>query len=403
MKQSITQTAIDAAKPLAKPYEIRDTKVQGFLVRVQPSGRKTYYCEYRRGAREKIGPYQTLSTKQARAQALDIIGRYLRGEDPAKKRKEERASISYQEFLERMYFPWVDANLSSAYEYKRVLNVNCKAFSNTRLKEIEVLTVQKWRMQLLADGKTPNTVNRIYTNFRASLSKAEEWELIEIHPLRKMKPLKVPENTRVRYLSSLEEYQLRNTLDEREERKRAERDSANAWRQERGYQLYPDPEKLAFMDHLKPMIILSMNTGMRKGEVFQLKWSNVNFEIRQLTVVGENSKNKKIRHIPLNTEAFDMLEKWKKQNSESVKYVFANKDGNPFSDVKKGWGEILKIAQIEDFRWHDLRHHFASKLVMAGVSLNTVRELLGHSSYEMTLRYAHLSAGHKADAVELLI
>ena len=178
MRQSITQTAIDAAMPKSKAYEIRDTKVTGFLVRVQPSGRKTYYCEYRRGGREKIGPYQSLSTKQARKQAQKIIASYSSGEDPADKRKEERASISYEEFLETMYFPWVDANLKSFYEYRRVINVNCKEFKNTRLKDIEVNNVQKWRMKLLASGKKPYTVNRIYTNFRASLSKAVEWGFI---------------------------------------------------------------------------------------------------------------------------------------------------------------------------------------------------------------------------------
>ena len=258
-------------------------------------------------------------------------------------------------------------------------------------------------MRLLSQGKTPNTVNRIYTNFRASLSKAEEWELIDVHPLRKMKPLKTPENTRVRYLRPDEETRLRQALDEREERKRAERRSANAWRNERGYQLYPDPKDLAFMDHLKPMILLSMNTGMRKGEVFKLTWSNVDFKMKQLTVAAPTAKNGKVRHIPLNSEALDLLIEWKLQDLKDSKYVFANKDGVPFDNVKKGWAKILKAAQIDDFRWHDLRHHFASKLVMAGVNLNTVRDLLGHSSYAMTLRYAHLSAGHKAEAVELLV
>ena len=304
MKQSITQTTIDAAKSKSKAYEIRDTKVSGFLVRVQPSGRKTYYCEYRRGAREKIGPYQSLSTKQARMQAQDIIARYLRGEDPAKKRKEKRAGISYQEFLDTMYLPWVDANLRSAYEYRRVLNVNCKSFRKTCLKDIDANIVQKWRMKLLASGKTPYTVNRIYTNFRASLSKAEEWGFIEHHPLRKMKPLKTPENTRVRYLLEDEENRLRNTLAQRETKKREERRSANAWRIKRGYPTYIDPDQLAFMDHLKPMILLSMNTGLRRGEIFQLRWSNVNFETKQITVVGEAAKNGKIRHVPLNSESY---------------------------------------------------------------------------------------------------
>lgn len=402
MKQTITQSAIQAAKPRAKAYEIRDTKVLGFLVRVQPSGRKTYYCEYKRGGREKIGPFQSMSTKQARARAQEIIAGYLRGEDPAEKRKLDRARIRYGEFLETMYFPWVDANLRSAYEYRRVLNVNCQAFKNTALNDIEVHAVQKWRMNLLSDGKTPNTVNRIYTNFRASLSKAEEWGFIEVHPLRKMKPLKTPENTRIRYLKPDEEVRLRKALDEREARKRSERRSANTWRIERGYPTYPYPNDLAFMDHLKPMILLSMNTGLRKGEVFKLTWSKVDFDTKQLTVAAQTAKSGKVRHIPLNSEALDLLIDWKSQSSNDAIFVFANKDGIPFDNVKKGWAKILKAADIHDFRWHDLRHHFASRLVILGVNLNTVRELLGHSSYAMTLRYAHLSEWHKTEAVGLL-
>ena len=402
MKRKLTQTAIKAAKPKTKAYEIRDTNTSGFLVRIQPSGRKTYYCEYKRGGRVKIGVFQSLSTKQARAIAQNILAKYHMGEDPAQKKKEERAAISYREFLEKYYFPWVDANLRSAYEYKRVINTNCKAFSATALNGFDVRMVEKWRLKLLSKGRSPNTVNRIYTNFRASLSKAEEWGFIDEHPLRKMKPLKMAENTRVRYLYPEEEKRLRFALYEREARKRKERKSANAWRVERGYPTYPDPAELAFMDHLKPMVLLSMNTGMRQGEVFKLRWSNVNFETKHLTVAGQTAKSGKVRHIPLNSESFDVLSKWRNQHSVGSKYVFANREGVPFGNVKKGWAKVLKAANIEDFRWHDLRHHFASRLVMAGVNLNTVRELLGHSSYAMTLRYAHLSAGHKAEAVELI-
>ncbi len=89
------------------------------------------------------------------------------------------------------------------------------------------------------------------------------------------------------------------------------------------------------------------------------------------------------------------------KNPESS-YVFCNKDGAPYGDIKKSFFTALKKAGIIDFHFHDLRHTFASQLVMSGVDLNTVRELLGHKSLEMTLRYSHLSPDHKKRAVDIL-
>lgn len=94
---------------------------------------------------------------------------------------------------------------------------------------------------------------------------------------------------------------------------------------------------------------------------------------------------------------------WRK-NIYVDRLVFPNpKSGNAFDNVNKAWTGILGVAEIENFRWHDMRHHFASKLVMNGVDLNTVRELLGHADIKMTLRYAHLAPEHKANAVEKLV
>jgi len=103
----------------------------------------------------------------------------------------------------------------------------------------------------------------------------------------------------------------------------------------------------------------------------------------------------------LNDEALSVLRQWQKQiKGEGL--VFPGKNGSRLDNVRKSWAGLLKNASITGFRWHDLRHDFASKLVMAGVPLNTVRDLLGHADLTTTLRYAHLAPDHRAQAVALL-
>jgi integrase len=123
-------------------------------------------------------------------------------------------------------------------------------------------------------------------------------------------------------------------------------------------------------------------------------------------VQSRKSKRHKniVRHIPLNSEALFAIEIWHKQCGDKHGSIFINEEtGKSYTTVKKAWNSLRDEAELKNFRWHDFRHHFASSLVMAGVDLNTVRELLGHSSTKMTLRYAHLAPKHKADAVEKLI
>ena len=141
---------------------------------------------------------------------------------------------------------------------------------------------------------------------------------------------------------------------------------------------------------------------MRRGEVFNLTWADIDLKNKLITVEGDTSKSGQTRHIPMNKETVATIEEWRKQYPRNSGYVFPGKDGNRLDNVKKSWDGVLKLAGIEGFRWHDLRHTFASKLVMAGVPLNTVRDLLGHSDLAMTLRYAHLAPDSKASAVNLL-
>jgi len=144
-----------------------------------------------------------------------------------------------------------------------------------------------------------------------------------------------------------------------------------------------------------------MNTGIRRGEALALTWDNVNLRAGILTVAGETAKSHHTRHIPLNLEARDILTAWKKQG-DGTSLIFPARDGDPLGSVKKSWAGVLADAKITGFRWHDLRHHFASRLVMAGADLYTVKDLLGHSTISVTERYAHLAPEHKQAAVALL-
>jgi integrase len=105
----------------------------------------------------------------------------------------------------------------------------------------------------------------------------------------------------------------------------------------------------------------------------------------------------------LNAEAVRVLTGCQRGGADAD-YVFAGREeGEPLEDIKKAWAPLLKEAKIHGFTFHDLRHTFASKLVMARVDLNTVRELLGLSDIKMTLRYAHLAPQHTAAAVARLV
>lgn len=399
MRAFIGNQLISKLSPSDKQYDVRDTKLTGFLIRVNPSGKMYYVCQYKRGRRINIGKVGVLTPAQARDKALTILGDVAKGLDPSAKKK---SGLKLREFIEEHYKPWVKAHRKVADKtLDRIRRCFTKPFGELPLKEITPILIDQWRTQRLKNGCSSETANRDVATFKAALSKAVLWNLIEHHPLEKLKLLKSDRSSKVRFLSMIEEQRLREALLARETRIKAERTSANQWRQIREYDLLPDLDCFNFTDHLYPMVLLSINTGLRQGELFSLKWENINLEQATLTIEGAYAKSGRTRHIPLNEEALHVIKHWNKQK-ENNDLVFPSKEGKRFNSIKKAWASVLKDASIDNFRWHDLRHHFASKLVMASVDLNTVRELLGHSDISMTLRYAHLAPEHKAAAVARL-
>ena len=392
---------VKAVKPGPRPYEIRDGRLPGFLLRVQPSGTLIYVCQYGRGKRLTIGPTSKLTPTQARDKAREILASVELGADPQAERK-ARKTHTFETFIRDDYGPWFQSPRRTGGMTVHYLLSRFPELKTKRLADINAWLVEKWRAQRLKQVK-PATANRELVTLKAALSKAVEWGLLEMHPLVKVKPSKVDHVGRVRFLAMNEEQRLREALEAREERYRQERDQANAWRGQRDYPLLPDLRAAPFVDHLKPLVLLSLNTGLRRGELFNLERSHVDLGRSNLTVAGDTQGNKtaKARHIPLNAEARSVLVEWI-THYQPTGLLFPGRYGGRLDNINHGWERLRQEAQLDNFRWHDLRHTFASKLVMAGVDLNTVRELLGHTGLDMTLRYAHLAPEHKAAAVAKL-
>lgn len=389
MATDLSKRSIEAAKPQEKPYELRDSMVRGLILRVQPSGLKAWVVERARGQRRTLPqPYPVTTLDAARSQAMAMLS----GAEPWDRPKAEKV-VTLRGFLRDSYRPWVEAERKSG---KATVNRIESAFAEFLDKPVGSLStwaLDKWKRDRLKDGIEPATVNRDLNAIRSALAKAVEWNSLPESPMTGVKAAKVEKDDRIRYLSAEEERQLRDALARRDAAKITARERTIAGGRTQHEKVRALP-KDGYCDYLTPLTLVALNTGCRRGELTGLTWERVNLTGAMLTVTAATSKASKTRHIPLNKEAIAVLTQWKKQNSRGR--VF------PITTQKKAWASLMTAAKIHDFRLHDCRHHFASRLVMAGVDLNTVRELLGHSDIKMTLRYAHLAPEHKAAAVEKL-
>jgi integrase len=148
--------------------------------------------------------------------------------------------------------------------------------------------------------------------------------------------------------------------------------------------------------NLRELVVLAINTGMRFGEMNDLTWDRVDLLNRTIWLPGRATKNKKGRHVPLNDNALAALNAIPERIDGGRVFTNARMNEDPFKIA-------LKRARIKNFRFHDLRHTFASRLVMAGIDLYRVSQLLGHSNVLMTQRYAHLAPSAGREAVDVLV
>lgn len=154
--------------------------------------------------------------------------------------------------------------------------------------------------------------------------------------------------------------------------------------------------------HLADFIMLALNTGCRRDELLRLEWRRVDLDARLIHLDPEHTKTARRRSIPLNADAMAAMRSRRLVHAThcpTSPWVFCHADGTRIGDVKHGFGTACRRAGIEDFRIHDLRHTCAAWLVTAGVTLQAVRDLLGHTTIKMTERYAHLAPENVRAAV----
>lgn len=261
-------------------------------------------------------------------------------------------------------------NAKSTKELGYKINELLPVFGDTKAEEITKQDIIRW---LEAESKSrewkASSRNRWQAAFSLIFRVGVDNEKIITNPAARIR--RKTESEKVRFLSADEEMRLRKAITNHR--------------------------------HLDALDI-SLNTGMRQSEQFSLHWRQVNLERRMLHL--PKTKNGKPRHIPLNAVALAAFERLRSMgDGKASAPVFPNgREAQSAVQGARGWfKDAVTRAAIHEYTWHCNRHTFASRLVMAGVSLRTVGELLGHRTAQMVMRYSHLAPEHTQDAVDRLV
>lgn len=288
--------------------------------------------------------------------------------------RKEPDPIKFHEFA-KQYLRWAKVNKKDS-TYVRdvyIMRQFDSRFEGKYLHEITGWMIEKWKSERKEKCEIA-TVNRELALLKHLFSKAVEWKdenkiaFLKEDPTKAVKRLK-GETKRVRYLLPGEIQKL----------------LLNCEGLLRGF--------------LRPLVTVALHTGARKGELQGLQWPQADFELGIISLL--DTKNGERRDVPMNETVRATLNGLEKTSE----FVFPNRNGKRIDNaqVQISFVKALERSGIEDFHFHDLRHTFASNLVMQeGVELNDVRELLGHKKMEMTLRYAHLSPRHKTRVINKL-
>lgn len=313
--------------------------------------------------RKMVSNYKETAQKILSKIEVEIAeGRYLE--------KKEQKNVLFADFAEEYFNTYVKMENKNADNQRKFINGLAGEFKGMYLHQINVLVIRKYLAER-AQTLRPSSVNKYLTMLKSMFNRAIEWGIwLGTNPTMAIK--KLPENNeRYRWLTEEEQKKL--------------------------------------LSHCSGMtqiiVMIALKTGMRWGEIINLKWrqspnSNyIDFDNDAIVVHESLSKSQKSRFIPLSGTLKQVLQKVPKYSG--AEYIFWNPTKKrQLRTIRTSFENAVKRAEISDFRFHDLRHTFASQLVRSGVDLYVVQKLLGHANPKMTQRYAHLQPAQLKTAID---
>lgn len=325
-------------------------------------GNTRYYIDYR--GRDGKRKREVIKEAQSRAEAVYALQNKIKETFDSSHSLNRLKEIKFKEFS-RLYLE----NYSKLNKKSWKCDDYCLQahlvpyFREYELKEITPLLIEKYRAERLKSGMRKSSTNRELALLKKMFNLAIDWQYAKENPVRKVKLFSEKDNLKERVLSKEEEIRLLAEC----------------------------------ADHLRPIIITALNTGMRKNEILTLTWNCVDLKLQIIHVV--KTKSGKNREIPLNKGLLRLLEELK--NLKKPEFVFPNpKTNKPFRSIRHSFENACRRANIHDLRFHDLRHTFACRMIQNGCDIETLRDLLGHHSISVTERYIHTNLDQKRGVIE---
>ena len=371
--QKLTKRLVESIKPHEKnEILVWDSELKGFGVRIFPTGRRTYFVQYRNPfgstRRKKIGVHGVITAELARDEAKGLLGSIAKGKDPSKDFQQAKNKPIMIEFAKEYLEVYAKANKrpKSYQEDQKMLNsIILKKLGNKKVEEVTTHDIQHLHHEL---RKTPYMANRVRALLSKMFNLAVQWNWASVNPVKGV--VKYQEQKRARWLNDTE--------------------LAGLW----------DVLETYHNQSVANAIRLLTLTGSRRNEVLSAEWIQFDLEKGVWIKPAHTTKQNKMEHLPLSSQVLTLLKKMKEE--DTTKYLFPGKvRGEPLQDIKKDWNTISTNAGLTDLRLHDLRHTHASHLVSSGLSLSIVGKLLGHTQASTTQRYAHLADEPLRQAAEL--